>query len=356
MRTTALGLLAVEVVVLVLWAVEAHSGSDAAATLRLGVDFWLAAHHTGFALPQGHLGVTPWTLTALPATLLWRGARRQVVAGANPIALTAAVAVAYGLLTALLCIAGRTPVVTPLPVQALVGGGLIAAAAAGGGAWRAASRTPELPGWLVPSLRGGLLAVGATIAAAAFAAAVGVGLHHAQLAGTSRAVAPSVSGSTGLALLDVLAAPHAVVWTGALLLGPGFGVGAHTAVSLAGVSLGATPALPLFAALPAGGAFPFWVLLLLALPVGAGVLAGVRATRGAVGAAVLLGRAAGVGVVAAIVWAALAWLADGPAGPGRLAVTGPSPWRVGLAALLEVGGGALMVGAIRGLRVLRARR
>jgi len=40
-------------------------------------------------------------------------------------------------------------------------------------------------------------------------------------------------------------------------------------------------------------------------------------------------------------------LADGPAGPGTLALVGPSPWRVGLAAVVGIGVPAAATGWLR---------
>ena len=42
-------------------------------------------------------------------------------------------------------------------------------------------------------------------------------------------------------------------------------------------------------------------------------------------------------------WTILGWLSGGPAGPGRLAELGPSPWQLGLVTALEVGVGAVIV-------------
>jgi hypothetical protein len=56
------------------------------------------------------------------------------------------------------------------------------------------------------------------------------------------------------------------------------------------------------------------------------------------------------------VLAAIAWLADGSAGPGRLAVSGPSPWQVGLASAGELLIGALLVVAAALIGDRQARR
>lgn len=348
-RTAALGLLAVEVVILVLWFAEPHSGAGAGGALRTGVAFWLAAHHTGLRVGAGQVGVVPYGLTLLPALSLWRGGRR---AGAGEdrsgvLRWTATVAPLYGLLTGLLCLAARGGDVQPRVVQALAGGTVLAALAAGGGAWRASRWRPRLPGPLLAAGAGGLLAVLVVLAAGAFLAAGAVGVAHRPVTATLRAVAPTGAGTAGLALLDLLAAPLAVLDSAAVLLGPGFGLGAGNHIGLAGVRVGPIPGLPLLAAVPPAGPLPGWALLLLAIPVLAGIAAGVRAIRGEHRLRARVLRCAGAGAFAGLLAGGLAWLADGPAGPGRLAVTGPSPWRCALAALLAVGAGALATALVR---------
>jgi hypothetical protein len=49
-----------------------------------------------------------------------------------------------------------------------------------------------------------------------------------------------------------------------------------------------------------------------------------------------MGLALGAGAVAGALAAAFAFLAGGPAGPGRMTVVGASPWEVGLAVAGEV--------------------
>jgi len=115
-----------------------------------------------------------------------------------------------------------------------------------------------------------------------------------------------------------------------------------------GHELGSVPALPLLAALPGGG-LPGWVgVLVLAVPVGAGLLAGrlvhradpdASATRTAC-------RSALVGAITGAVWAVLAWGSGGPVGGERLAQVGPGPGSVGLAVALSVGAGAVACASV----------
>jgi hypothetical protein len=122
-------------------------------------------------------------------------------------------------------------------------------------------------------------------------------------------------------------------------VGPGFAVGAGTGVSPFGADLGAVPAVPLLAALPQEPG-PGWGPLVLVVPLGAGVLAGLLAHRseavtGSGWRPLAEASAVAGGLVAAAV-AVLALLASGPGGPGRLAETGPDWWAVAPVAGLEV--------------------
>jgi len=133
------------------------------------------------------------------------------------------------------------------------------------------------------------------------------------------------------------------VWGLAYVAGPGFAVGTGTSVGVAGAHLGAVPAFPLLAALPSGtGSGP--APALLAVPLLAGVLAGLLAVRaGEPGAGGWRPTAELAGTTGALVASAVAVLcgfASGPAGPGRLAEVGPHWWLVGPAAGVSVAVGA----------------
>ncbi len=120
-----------------------------------------------------------------------------------------------------------------------------------------------------------------------------------------------------------------------------------------GVSLGAVPALPLLAALPAGGGALLPALPALLGPLVAGAVIGAVVLRRLPGgdrrtcAAAAAASGAGAGMALGLA----AWLAGGPVGPGRLAVVGPSPWQVAVAAALELAAAAAAVAWWRWRRV-----
>ncbi|HEY5335168.1 MAG TPA: DUF6350 family protein, partial [Mycobacteriales bacterium] len=324
LRTTVYGLIAVELVVLLLWVAAARSGSSAADTLRLGLTFWAAAHHATVHVGAAEIGIVPLGLTALPFWLLHRGTRTlyEADAGIESLAFVPALATCYGVLVAALALAARGAVVQPAPAEGFVGGAVVAALAALTAVARVRGIHPRVPPWLVAAAGSAIRATMIVLGAGVLLTVGAVAIHHGPVVATQTALHPGASGLAGLLLLDLLALPHAAIWGASVIIGPGFGLGAHTSVSLAGSTLGTVPALPVLAALPATGAFPEYVLLFLLVPIGAGAFAARRALpdRGEsdwrADAEIAFRTAAAGGVL----WAALAWLADGSVGPGRLAV------------------------------------
>ena len=330
LQSAGLGALAVMVTVLVGWATAADSDASATAAVTGALQAWLVAHHTGVTVPGGSFGLAPLGLTLLPLVLLHsstlRAGRAAAVRGRRGVlALTAAVTATYAVLVTVVAVLARTDTVRPQPVSAFVGAALLAGLASGTAAVRATGRTAvlwhRLPGPVRRPVLPAATAVAVLVGGGALLAGVSLAVHHEQ----ARALTAGLS----------------------FCVGPGFAVGAGTSVGVAGSTLGAVPALPLLAALPAGtGGAAWW--LALAVPVGAGAAAGVvadRASDGAPADAAVSWRAqvrstavtAGlVGGLAAVAVAGLAWLSAGPAGPGRMASTGPDWWAVGPVAGLEV--------------------
>jgi hypothetical protein len=138
--------------------------------------------------------------------------------------------------------------------------------------------------------------------------------------------------------------PHATLFTGSYLLGPGFALGAHTLVTPTAVVLGPLPLFPLLAALPGTGPTPGWAVALLALPP---LIAAVAVHRTLLrypttrwdDAAL---RGVGAGLVCAFAFAFLAALSRGAVGPGRLAEVGPFVFQVLLHGIATFGLGGLV--------------
>ena len=338
----ALGLLAVVVPVLVLWAVDDRAGAGALEALRTAGQLWLVAHGVTLEVPGGAYGLTPLGLLLLPGWLLLRAGRASGPGAAWRRA--ASVAVPYALVTGAVALLSATDAVAPSLASA-VGWPLLLAATAvlvGG-----RSRLPRADGPL-RRVRPVLAATAVLAGAGALLVAAALALHLPRAADLAGSSGPGVAGGLGLLLAGLALVPNAVLWGASWLAGPGFAVGAGTAVGPFGYELGPVPALPLLAALP-GGPVPGWAgALALAVPITAGLLAGVLVHRSLPDASAVrtASEAVLVGVLTGALWTVLAWASGGPAGGERLSHVGPGPWSVGLALTLSVGAGAVVSASV----------
>ena len=195
---------------------------------------------------------------------------------------------------------------------------------------------------LVQGLRGGAAAATAIVSVASIMLAVMIVVHYGQVIALYEGVHAGVLGGVALTLGQLAFLPNLVVWTAAWLIGPGFAIGAGSAVGPLGTSLGPLPAVPILGALPTGDlAFGFLGLL---VPVVAGFLGGVAVRpavlRGVVDRSplvALVSTGVVIGLAGGLILALLAWASGGAAGPGRLAAVGPDAAIVGLFAALELG-------------------
>ncbi|WP_227023220.1 cell division protein PerM [Actinomadura rubrobrunea] len=358
-----IGLAVLTTVTLVGWIAAPRTalGAGMPGVFRTAVTFWLVSHHAGFSLEHGRVGLLPLGPLVIPGALLYRsggwmirvgGMRRRPRAAVARVSV--ALAVPYALLAGLLALAASAPVITPSAWQAVVACFVVALVAGGLGAARsvvahiAAGRRvrsglgallrllPERAGSLVIGVAGALavlLASGAVLVGASLAA------HVREATRLYDMLAPGIVGGVLLLLIELAFLPNAVIWGMSYAVGPGFSVGAGTSVSPTGVFLDVVPAFPPLAALPEPGPAPLASLPALIAPFAAGAVGGVLMVRSmpsrASETAPLWGFLTGAltGGVAAL----LAALSGGPIGGGRMATVGPSPWRVGLLAALEVG-------------------
>jgi hypothetical protein len=327
---------------------------------RTAVNFWLVAHHAGYSLPNGRVGLLPLGLMVLPGALLYRSGGWITRAAAAPggrrigvVPAAFALAVPYSILAGLLALAARGAAVVPSAWQALVVAFLLALFAGGFGAARAVVRArgagrvrsglgallrllPDRPRSLVVGVAG---ATAVLVAAGAVLAGLSLALHARQAGQLYDVLAPGVVGGVLLFLVELVFLPNAVIWGMAYAIGPGFSVGTGTSVSPTGVFLDVVPAFPPLAALPEPGPAPAVSLLALATPFIAGIVGGALTVRimpsPVYEAAPLWGFVSGA--LTACVAAVLAALAGGPLGGQRLATMGPSAWQIGFMAALEVG-------------------
>jgi hypothetical protein len=367
LRAAGLGLLAVVLPVLLVWAADSRSGVDAAEALRSGGRIWLLAHGASLELSDGRVALTPLGLLLLPVWLV-AGAATSAARASVPATVRAGVllalwtAVPYGVIAALVAAVSTSPTAHVALVQALLAGLLVGTAGGLLGALRP-SRLWRAAWHLLPArgrrlLRGALGATVVLVGAGAMLVAGSLAIHGARAAELAAASDPGAAGGAGLLLTGLALTPNAVVWGLSWWSGAGFAVGVGTVVSPFAHALGPVPAFPLLAALPGAG-LPQWVGgAALAVPMLAGALAGrlvladLEVQRDEerlepLGPGRTALEAAAVGPVCGALVAGLAWLSGGAVGGARLAEVGPSPWRVGLAVAVAVSVGALAAALLR---------
>ncbi len=357
------------------------TGVPAAVAARFATAGWLLAHGVPLHLSGGRFSLAPLAVTLFAA---WRVGRagvhtaRAIGAGRGrparfAVTATAAVALMYGLLGAAAAAAvtgtgagvaglasagpGGPLGVAPAALRGGVTFALFAVLAAGAGAALASGTADRLVSWLPQvlrdALRTGVVAALLTLGAGAGVAGIAVAVAAGDASDMVASYHAGVAGQAGLILLCVLYAPNVAGWSAAYLVGPGFAVGAGTTVSVATVSLGPLPAIPVLVGLPAsavsgpGG-------LLLGLPVAAAMAAGVllvrrrlrrhgKGTGPALRWPAMFAITGLAGPVAGVVLGLYGWACGGALGDGRLALTGPpGGW------LAVVGTGVVAVGASLG--------
>jgi hypothetical protein len=334
-------------VALVAWIAETRSGAPAYDAVRVAFNGWLLAHGAWLRTEAGPVGLAPLALSILVFRQLMRAGTNsgRATGAANPgsaASVVLAVSAVYGLIgVGVALLAGTAGVHADLPVAGLATT-VFAAVATTAGVLRVngigtliAGRLP-LP--VSRALPAGALAACVVLGAGALLAGVCLAFAADDATMFFDAFSPGVVGSSALFGLSVLYAPTAAIWGAAYVVGPGFAVGSGTSVSAVDLSLGTMPAFPLLAALPVERPAT-WAIVLLGVPLVAGVLAGLLAARrrvpGEPWASTLVGAAL-AGPVAGVLLGVAAYAAGGPLGGGRLAAIGPSPWRVALVSTIEV--------------------
>lgn len=320
--------------------------------MRFAVALWLDAHRVPLAVPGGRIALAPLGLTLVLGALLARSAAAVARGAASQepgavVAMALAVTVPYAGIAAGLAVVARTSSIRPSPGAAAISAAVLCLIATSIGGCRGAGQWAPLWQRLPGAVRDGMRAAGAAAAVligTSTVLTVAALFHHADLVGNSIDGYSNGSGRFAIAAISLFLIPNAVLFTTSYLAGPGFAIGTGTTVNLGAVHVGATPALPVLAALPRGAAA--WPVIALAVVsvLGAGLLAGWRIRQdagddvgGQLRAVLVTGLAMAGGA------AALAAIAGGPFGPGRLSALGPSPWRVGLILGGEVAGVALVV-------------
>ncbi len=363
-----------------MWALHYGFALDWWVFWRAAVDVWLIGHGVDvvFTLDDASAAVVgvegatapiPVTIAllgfALLTILLGRGAGRRIAHTAH-----AATGMTAGLVT--FAAAGwalASSAAHPAAMPSIWQAALLPAAIFGAGCWFGFAGTRSRSGQvdeppepfetprrrMSTALRGGAAAAAIVIFAASVLTTIRIVSSYAQIITLYEGLHADALGGSVLTLAQLALLPNLVVWAACWLVGPGFAVGAGSAVSPLATALGPMPTLPVLGALPAGdSSFGFAGLV---VPVIAGFLAGaVFGTRAPADWLARLAVGAGMGATAGLVLGGLAWASAGAAGPGRLAVVGPDPWQVGLFAAIEVGASAVLGLLTLAVRPGRSRR
>lgn len=277
---------ALAAIVVALSATLLTAGSDLTGLSGAVAAGWLAIHQVPLTIGTTTLGLLPVLPTAL---LLWAAAREAV--GATETEPTRAeigwlfgAAAGGPLLITAVCLAvtedasGSIALQRPNPLAAfawvLV---LHLAAAAGGVVFRCRAKIfDRLP---YDAIAAGYVAGRAVLrllAAAAVMLVVALPAHWSRV-GDTYGGAENFVDVLGLTLLSLLYLPNAVIAAVGVLAGPGVQFG-DASVGVFTVVGGPIPAVPVLAAVPTGPAALWWAVVLL-VPAGIGVYAGVESAR-----------------------------------------------------------------------------
>jgi hypothetical protein len=354
--------------VVLVWLVEPLRTGDGWQVVGTGAALWLLVSGAHVGIGEVTISLVPLLGLALLLAVAWLGAREAMVdvstdgehwrgtlprplagaLGAWWAGYAVAVALAVGLTTG--GPFGVSPVSLVVPVLLVP---LLALALA----LRPVARDdpevlgprlglPWLPDTVRRGLRPGLYGAGLLLAVGAVVVVALVAVRWGQVSTISAGVAAGGLGGAVLALAQVASLPNLALWAVSFLAGPGFRVVEGGSVTWSGSDGGLLPMVPVLAALPQPGPFPWFTALSVLVVVGVGALVARRALREVARLSRLrtkLGVALVACTVTALVLAGLDLLAGGSVGQFRLASVGVPTGRFFLALLLETGLGALVV-------------
>lgn len=379
-----IGLGAVLVPLMLLWAVHFGLAVDVAVFLRAAADIWLLGHGVDLVVQLDPVTAArialpgagdPFPITiallgfALVSVAFGRRIGRRSAAGGHSFSGGVAAVLVFAAVGAVLALVAGADAARADPWQGAllpaftmaigvvigaVGESLHAASstdAASGLVRRAiVALPPALVTGVRASVRIGAGAAFGVLALAGLLVAILIALDYATIAGLYQTLGSGIDGGIALTVAELSLLPNVVVWAASWLLGPGFSIGSGSLVSTGGTLLGPVPGIPLLGALPAEvpplGAL--WLIVPVLLGFVGAWLVSARPHDDRVGARgswwMPLAVGVGAAAAAAIVLGLLAWWSGGAAGPGRLAEVGPEPWPVAGIAAATVGLGAIVGG------------
>lgn len=331
--------------------------------MRMGALAWLAGHGSGFTVQGARISVVPLGLTLVSAWSMWRVGHRvgegisghgpdaqRISDGERDIIVPAAVGlflagyvVVASLVASLAAGATADPSVPAVVLWTVLMTTVVAAPAIAIGSGRAAIWARFVPVTARAAAVVAAAVLSRLLVACVLLVLVALVLSFDDAATLMARLHTSPSEAGLYSLVNVAYLPNASVFAGAWMFGPGFAVGANTLVSPGAVVLGPLPLFPLLAALPAAGTPAAWLGGLMALPPLVAAVATFRCLRGR---ALTWDQAAlagcGGGILAGVLFAVLASVSGGAAGPGRMRHIGPDTAEVLVHAITACGIGALV--------------
>lgn len=369
---------------LLAWVASAESTVDWTRALSVGSNAWLLANGADLSSGTATISLMPWLLTAIPllaATIAARrilvqlddrrpsrlrrcgGLRRDVAeASASFVFSYAAVGLAVALAThtdplrasVWGAVLGTTIVaaVSMLLALALEFRGDVASVAPGlTEAWQA-GLSIHLRRAIRPGLWGALAIF---VAGLAFTLVVVV-MHLDRIGRLYDTLGADPVGMSVLSLGQLLILPNVALWAASWMAGPGFAIGAGTAITWSQSNPGLLPLIPGLGALPDPGPLPPGLWLAALVPVAAGALVGWRALRAVARLSswqVKAKVAASACVVSALLLTLASALAGGSLGAARLSVVGAPSLLFGVVVLGELLVGAAVVVGLSHVRTAR---
>jgi hypothetical protein len=381
--------LAVIAPIVAVWATSGFRDTHLDVLARLAGQAWLVIHGVPLYLttvgegaaarPEtGTLSLIPLGLTLIPFLLAWRAGRRLARASYTDQLWQALlgswlVYAAFGIATGFVCRTDEVQVflwwaaLLPLIPFAL---GMVIGARREAGSWSRLigvdavdwiARTSQHSRWagsyLASAAKAGFVAVMAALAISSALLAADLFVHWNLVVAVYEGLDAGAMGGAVLTIAQLGFIPNLAVFALAWVSGSGFALGAGSQVGPLGTAVGPLPSVPVFAAIPAGPLdFGFVALV---VPLLAGVLAGwwflregenhfdewlsikVR-TRWFTAAVSTLVLGIIIGAAAGVLVGALAWIARGSAGIGRLTDIGPDPLWTAVWLAAEVGIGVVV--------------
>ncbi|QGN35161.1 DUF6350 family protein [Microlunatus sp. Gsoil 973] len=336
---------------------------DLGAAMHTGTRLWLLANGTPADLAGVHWSLTPLGMSLVIAFMISRFTRAavryadpddsealRVILGAAGLA-----TVGYAVIIAAVGLSSGAEI-----TRGVVGAALLAALGGLWGAVRGADLrlTARWPVWArsLPVAIAG--ALGVLLLAGVAVLTTGIVANADRIASLTAGLGAGAVGGIALWAAQAAFAPNVIVWCASYALGAGFRIGQGSVVAPSDSSLGLLPSIPILGALPGSGPGNELNLLWLLSGVAAGAVAAVLVVRGRPAArpdeTSLVGGLAAV--VAALVFAGLAWTTGGDLGDGRLTGAGPRSVELLVMSCTLLGLSGMICGLLLGVIGLLRRR